>query len=94
MKERQPFAQFDFDLARAVLEQLVSDFHSLPIGRLEVGVCRRMAPGQGVYQLFLGEKLMYIGKADKNLRGRLERHYRMLGARQNIDTEKLGFKGN
>lgn len=51
-----------------------------------------MDAGQGVYQLFLDAKLMYIGKADKNLRDRLERHYRMLAARQNINTEKLGFK--
>jgi len=51
-----------------------------------------MDAGQGVYQLFLDARIMYIGKADKNLRARLERHYRMLAARQNIDTEKLGFK--
>lgn len=92
MKDRQPYAHFDFDLAKAVLEQLVDAFHSLPIGLLDPKICRQMDAGQGVYQLFLDAKLMYIGKADKNLRGRLDRHYRMLAARQNIDTDKLGFK--
>jgi predicted Rdx family selenoprotein len=92
VKERRPYAQFDFDIARAVLEQLVGAFRALPIGRLEPNIFKKIDAGQGVYQLFLEEKLMYIGKADKNLRGRLDRHYRMLAARQNIDIEKLGFK--
>lgn len=92
MAQRHPYAQFDFDLARAVLEQLVAAFQSLSLGRLDPLICQKMGTGQGVYQLFLDAKLMYIGKADKNLRGRLERHYKMLAARQNIDTEKLGFK--
>ena len=87
-----PFAQFDFDLARAVLDQLVAAFKALPIGDLEPSVCAQMGSGQGVYQLFLDSDLMYIGKADKSLRHRLERHYRMLSARQNIDIDKLGFK--
>ncbi len=75
-----------------VLEQLVEAFTALPIGHLEPSVCAEMGSGQGVYQLFLDGNLQYIGKADKNLRGRLERHYRMLSARQNIDISKLGFK--
>lgn len=92
MKKQLPYADFDFDLARAVLEQLVEAFRKLPIGELRPEVCSRMNAGQGVYQIFLGGRLMYIGKADKNLRGRLDRHYRMLTARQNIETDQLGFK--
>lgn len=85
------FGQFDFDLARAVLEQLVDAFHSLTISQLNPAVCANTSPGQGVYLLFLDDQLVYIGKAD-NLPTRLERHFRMLSARQNIDIEKLGFK--
>lgn len=92
MKESHPFDLFDFDLAKAVLDQLVAAFDALPIGRLHPEVYSPMKRGQGVYQLFLEKHLVYIGKADKDLRGRLDRHYSMLSARRNIEIKELGFK--
>ena len=92
MKDLPPYADFDFDLARAVLEQLVAAFRELPIGALNPSVIDNMKSGQGVYQLFLDGGLVYIGKADKGLRSRIKRHFRILAARQNIDISALGFK--
>jgi hypothetical protein len=87
-----PFADFDFDLARAVLEQLVEAFRKLAIGQLNPEKVRLMKAGQGVYQLFNNEALVYTGKTDSDLPSRLLRHYTMLAARKNIDIEKIGFK--
>lgn len=92
MKDRQSCADFDFDLAQAVLDQLVTAFDQLETGRLAPDVCAKMKLGQGVYKLFLDDQLKYIGKA-KSLPRRLERHYRVLSGRQNIEIERLGFKG-
>jgi hypothetical protein len=86
-----PFAEFDFDLARAVLEQLVEAFDSLPVGLLSPTVIQHMGRGQGVYQLYIADQLRYVGKAS-NLPARLSRHYRELSARQNLDITALGFK--
>ncbi|MGA2584801.1 MAG: Eco29kI family restriction endonuclease [Tepidisphaeraceae bacterium] len=94
MPEREtvePFGDFDFDLARAVLEQLVEAFNALPAGALDPPTLSRMKKGQGVYQLFLGGELHYVGKAG-NLPQRLSRHYRELSARLNLDVSTLCFK--
>jgi len=86
------FGDFDFDLARAVLEQLVEAFRELTIGKLSPEVLASMKPGQGVYQIFEDGALFYTGKSDSDLSSRILRHYRVLSARQNIEIEKMGFK--
>lgn len=86
------FGEFDFDLARAVLDQLVEAFDHLKVGRLEPSLIADMPVNQGVYQLFLAGSLVYIGKADDGVRKRLERHYRALSSRTNIDISAVGFK--
>jgi hypothetical protein len=48
---------------------------------------------QGVYQLYLDNRLMYAGKADDSLPKRLEEHRWNLSGRKNVDLGKLGFKG-
>jgi hypothetical protein len=89
--DANPFAEFDFDLARAVLDQLVESFTALPLGNLNAATLQHMYPGQGVYQLYIGKQLRYVGKAGR-LAGRLSRHLRELSARQNLDITSLGFK--
>jgi len=85
------FADFDFDLAHAVLQQLVEAFDKLPVGKLVSTNLGQMKPEQGVYQLFENEELRYVGKADK-LRHRLVRHMKALSARCGIKVETIGFK--
>ncbi len=89
----KPFKHFDFDLARAVLEQLVEVFDSLPIGPLEGALVSQIDETPGVYMLFVSGRLHYIGKADKNLSGRLMDHLWTLRSRKNIDINTIGFKG-
>jgi hypothetical protein len=92
LTDRLPYNDFDFDLARAVLAQLVEGFRSLPVGPLCPSILRLMKPGQGVYQLFNCETLVYTGKTDSDLPSRLLRHHAMLAARQNIVIQEMGFK--
>ena len=92
--EEQPksFGAFDFDLARSVLTQLVEAFDALTVGPLSpIALQHMIARTQGVYQLYLGNELRYVGKAN-NLPKRLTRHFRELSARQNLDVTALGFK--
>lgn len=86
------FAQFDFDLGLAVIEQLLSHFDSLVVAPLKQDVLRQVRDEPGVYQLFLHRKLVYVGKADRNVRKRLKDHLWKLSGRCNLDIEDLGFK--
>src|SRR5205823_1069268 len=49
---------------------------------------------QGVYQLFLGDDLVYIGKTDAEagLRKRLERHQAKIRHRQGLAPDSVNFK--
>lgn len=85
--------EFDFDLARAVVDQLVESLDALPVGGLTPDNLAGVKGIQGIYQLFHEDVAVYVGKADLSLRGRLQRHRRTLAARQNIHVERLGFKG-
>ncbi len=86
----QPYGKFDFDLARAVLEQLVEGFETLPVGQLDEVGLKGVASVKGVYHLYLGGTMVYVGKAD-NLKKRLSEHQWNLAARKNLDLSTLGF---
>ena len=88
----KPYGRFDFDLAAAVTEQLIAAFGVLSVGQLIPSIISQIDPDQGVYQLFVGTRLMYAGKAEEPLPKRLEEHRWNLSGRQNIDMDELGFK--
>lgn len=88
----KPFAPFDFDLGQAVTSQLVTAFGALSIGELNRSVLASVSPLPGVYQLFLDDTLMYVGKAEKSVAERLEEHRWNLSGRKNISGDALGFK--
>lgn len=84
--------EFDFDLARAVVDQLIESLSALTVGMLNTANLGHVQNVQGVYQLFHRDVAVYVGKADRSLKTRLKRHLRSLSARQNIDIDTLGFK--
>jgi hypothetical protein len=47
----------------------------------------------GIYQLYLSGELVYVGKADRNLRGRLADHHRKIIGRLNINIADVTFTG-
>lgn len=88
----EPCAHFDFDLGQAVTSQLVNSFTELSKGNLTPEVLARLSHLPGVYQLYLDDTLMYVGKADKSVAERLEEHRWNLSGRKNVSGETLGFK--
>ncbi len=88
------FREFEFDLPSALLEQLVAVFGSMETAPLNRETPSRIPEAQGVYQLFLRDQLVYIGKTDAEvgLKRRLERHARKTMHRQNLHPDDVGFR--
>ena len=85
------FAHFEIDLVSALAEQLVEAFEKLEVGSLSEQNIALVPKAQGVYQLYRGRTLVYVGKAD-SLSSRLSQHRRKILGRQNIKIDELGFK--
>lgn len=83
---------FDFNMARAITEQLVEQFGRMSAGELSPEAVLNARSEPGVYLLFLDGDLVYVGKSDRDLRGRLERHRRTLIGRKYITIDQIAFK--
>lgn len=93
-KVAEGYVEFEFDLPVALLEQLVAAFELVdPVTLNSVNV-NRIAEAQGVYQIFLDDALVYVGKtdADAGLRRRLARHAKKISSRKNLDPARVSFK--
>lgn len=88
------YAEFEFDLPAALLERLVWRFDEIEAAPLLPKVVASVPEAQGVYQLWLNEELVYIGKTDaaKGLRHRLIRHATTIQHRQNLLPADVSFK--
>jgi hypothetical protein len=87
------FAEFEFDLPRALRAELISLLDGMATGLLQSDVTDGVPEAQGVYQLFYNDTLVYIGKtdADAGLRTRLTRHARKILHRPTL-TGAVRFK--
>jgi hypothetical protein len=85
------YANFEIDIISALSSQLVEAFSRLDIGSLSGEQLESLPKGQGVYKLFHGGALVYVGKADQ-LKRRLGEHRFKISGRHNIDLAKIGFK--
>lgn len=88
------FEDFEFDLPAALLERLVSLFAAMTPGALNEETVQNVPEAQGVYQLFLNDELVYVGKTDAEagLKKRLLRHARKIRSRRNLAPEDVTFK--
>ncbi|MFF3832550.1 Eco29kI family restriction endonuclease [Streptomyces sp. NPDC002458] len=93
--------QFQLSITRALGDQLAEALEGLDptlltkpnLAKLEEqAVAKNLPSRSGVYQLFRGDELIYIGKADKPLAGRLENHRRKIAGRRNISIEEMSFR--
>lgn len=84
---------FTFDLTGALAEQLDSALPDLTPDPLTTVQLQRVDTSPGIYQLYLRGDLVYVGKADINLRGRLGDHHRKISGRLNIDIADMSFTG-
>lgn len=87
------YEEFEFDLPAALLQNLVSVFERLEAAPL-TSVLHQIPEVQGVYQLFLDGRLVYIGKtdADAGLSQRLTRHSRKILHRHGLDPAQVSVK--
>lgn len=87
---------FDFDLDRAIREQVVEKLESSPLRPLIKGVAPALS---GIYALYFRSKLVYIGKASRDttkskrtLRSRLNEHIGKIEGRQNITVADMQYR--
>ena len=88
------YVEFEFDLPSALLARLVDVFSGLEPAPLTLADARNIPDEQGVYQLFLNDVLVYVGKTDGDagLRSRLSRHAAKMLHRQNLDPSRVSYK--
>lgn len=88
------YTEFEFDLPDALLTHLIKVLDSLEPAPLQSNAVSSVPEAQGVYQLFLDGKLVYIGKTDAEagLRNRLDRHSAKIRHRLNLDPARVSFR--
>jgi len=92
--EQAGFRQFEFALTDALIAQLITCLDGMDTAELIPDLTAKIPNGQGVYQLFLDGKLVYIGKTDNEagLQYRLQRHANLVLSRDNLTGGRVTFK--
>src|SRR5262245_25246980 len=90
----QGYREFEFDLPTALLNKLVSALDEMTSTPLTLASADSIPEAQGVYQLFLDEQLIYIGKTDAEagLKKRLSRHSEKILHRKGLAPSRVSFK--
>jgi len=88
------FVEFEFDLPGALLARLIAVFDQMETAPLLPEYVQDIPEAQGVYQLLLGDEVVYIGKTDAQagLAQRLRRHAFTIRHRQNLNAADVKFK--
>jgi hypothetical protein len=92
------YSEFEFDLPAALLKTLVSVLDQLPPVPLTEENLASIPKHQGVYQLLLMRdghpEVVYIGKTDakSGLRDRLNKHFKKVQHRHNLEPGEVLFK--
>ena len=88
------YREFEFDLPDALLKNLVTILDGIQKEPLRETQVAEIPDEQGVYQLFLDEEPVYVGKtdADAGLFKRLSRHSKKILHRNNLDPDRVFFK--
>jgi hypothetical protein len=88
------YREFEFDLPGALLDHLVRALDELTPAPLNTESLAVVPEAQGVYQLYLDNELVYIGKTDaeSGLFRRLTRHSTKIRHRRNLDPARVSFK--
>lgn len=84
-------AEFKLSITKALGDQLsnaLSDLTPAPLNETNIESVQKIP---GVYQLWHGEELVYVGKADKSIPTRLWKHHRKLSGRTGISLSDMKF---
>ncbi|MFD4698283.1 GIY-YIG nuclease family protein [Streptomyces niveus] len=84
-------AEFKLSITKAFSDQLAAAIEALTPVPLTPDAIGSLEAAPGVYQLHLNRSLVYIGKADRSLPQRLERHLRKLSSRSGMDVASVAF---
>lgn len=91
-------AAYNFNFLETISQQLKSSLDALTITPLNAGSLAvlladqvRLSARQGVYQLYLGNDLVYLGKAD-DVAYRLDEHLTKLSGRNGVHLPSVGYK--
>jgi len=90
----EPFgaaAEFKLSITRALADQLAERLTPLRAAPLNEASLGRVQSRPGIYELFLGERRVYIGKASKSLPDRLRNHLRKLSGRTGLSLAVVNF---
>lgn len=92
------FALFDFDLPGAVTEQLERRLNEMASSSLTSEALEALAQfqqlhqiRQGVYQLLLGDEVLYVGKAS-DVCERLRQHFDKMRGRLHLELSEVRFR--
>ncbi len=85
-------AEFQLSVTRALRDQLLDALGNLATAPLTEANLAIVASRPGVYQLFVNDRLVYVGKAARNLRERLDQHRKKLSGRRSNLLETASFK--
>lgn len=84
-------AEFKLSITKALGDQLAAALDELTPAPLTVENIQALHPSPGVYQLYKGVDLVYVGKADRSLPSRIEKHFRKISGRINIQMAEMAF---
>lgn len=90
----QPFgaaADFKLSITQALADQLAERLQPLRPASLCDDSLEQVENRPGVYELFLGDQRVYVGKASRSLPTRLRKHVRKLSGRSGMLSEKVSF---
>lgn len=88
------YTEFEFDLPESLLRNLIEAMDKTDPASLNAEIVREVPDEQGVYQLLLDGRIVYIGKTDAEagLHKRLARHCKKILHRQNLDPARVSFR--
>ncbi len=88
------YTDFEFDLPGALLTHLVGVLDRMAGAPLDPTSLLAVPEAQGIYQLFLDNQIVYVGKTDAEagLNVRLNRHKRKIQHRMNLAPARISFK--
>jgi hypothetical protein len=83
--------EFRLSISKALTDQLRAHLETLSAEALTAENLGHLEARQGVYQLYVEKKLVYIGSASTSLPERLRQHLWKIAGRQNISVKDVGF---
>jgi len=84
-------ADFKLSITRALADQLAEALDTLRPTPLDPEALDALQDRPGVYELWLNDQRVYVGKASKSLPTRLRKHLRKLSGRSGMTGKDVGF---